>query len=317
MGTTKVNSSYKIKPEYLKVPSISIPNNRMLLRFISWAIALTRIPFRWDKRIRVKKYTVSGPNKRPFKVIVVEPKDVKRKAGALLYYHGGGFFMTYASLHLQHAQEYALAASAKVFIVDYSLSYKDPFPAGLNDCYAALEWAHRNANMLGVDRDKISVGGDSAGGAYAAVVAQMARDRGTIPLKAQILIYPVIDCACKTKSATQFTDTPLWRAQDNKTMWQVYLRDSHYVEGKSPPQYASPIHCANLKNLPPAYIESAEYDPLRDEAHEYAQALEASGVAVHLVQTKGTIHGYDFVKNSSTTQKYYRTRMKQILLHLA
>lgn len=310
-------SKYAIKPEYLKTPSVRLTRNRIILALISAFIGLTRLTFKWDKRIRTQTYRVRGKDGNSIKVIQIKPKNIKTKTGALVYYHGGAFFMTYAAMHLERAQEYALTAGIQVFMVDYRLSYKHAFPAAMDDCYSALQWVHSNANMLGVLSKKIAVGGDSAGGALAASVAQIARDKKEIPLKAQYLIYPVLDSDCKTKSATKFIDTPLFVAEDNRVMWDVYLRESKYNRRNSEaPRYASAAHCKNLKNLPPAYIESAQFDPLSDEARDYAKALENAGVKTHFIETKGTIHAYDFYQNSPTTKKYYKTRLQHFLLYL-
>ena len=110
---------------------------------------------------------------------------------------------------------------------------KHPFPAGFDDSYATLEWLVQSADKLGVDTSRIAVGGDSAGGALAAGVAQKSRDEPLVPLCAQLLVYPVLDNTCSTASATDFIDVPLWNAKSNRHMWDVYL--SHYPGGEAPP----------------------------------------------------------------------------------
>ena len=316
MNQTTKRSSYSIKKEYLQIPNFKLHPNRLFLAFFSIWIAMTRISFRWDKRIDAKTYHVPASGMPAIKIIKVQPKAPKKDRAALVYFHGGGFFLTYAGLHLEHIQDYALRADIQVFLVDYRLSYRYPFPAAMDDCYQALKWVYANSSMLGVRSDQIAVGGDSAGGALAATVAQIARDKKSVPLKAQYLIYPVIDSDCKTKSATEFTDTPIFASQDNMNMWDIYLRGSQYQRGEHRPKYASPIHCKTLKGLPPAYIESAEFDPLRDEAKNYADALKAAGVKVHFVETKGTIHGYEFVRGP-TTKKYYASRLEYMVADFA
>jgi acetyl esterase/lipase len=309
------DAKYPIEKEYLAVPEFKMRPNRLLMMAVSTIMALPRLFFRWDKRVKAVTHRIR-PNKGVgLKVIKIQPKKLNKDSPALVYYHGGAFFLTYMVLHMQRAQDYAIKAGIRVFLVDYRLSTRHPFPAAIDDCYNALKWVYDNASMLGVRTDQISVGGDSAGGALAASVAQMARDRNSVPIKAQHLIYPVIDSDCKTKSATEFVDTPIFTAAGNRIMWDIYLRASNYKRGKHRPRYASPIHCDNFKNLPTAYIESAEYDPLRDEAKDYAEALKAAGVKVHFLETKGTIHGYDYFKNSPTTKKYYAERLRHIMLY--
>ena len=151
--------------------------------------------------------------------------------------------------------------------------------------------------------------GDSAGGALAAGVSQQALDRGENPVCAQILIYPVTDHETRTESARSFTDTPMWRTGSNLAMWKVYLRGS---DPAAVPAYAAPLHRDSFAGLPPAFVEVAEFDPLRDEGIEYARALEAAGVATELREVKGGIHGYDLVEGSPTAEAVYKDRMAAI-----
>lgn len=237
----------------------------------------------------------------PVEIAVADgaPTTVGDGAPSLLYFHGGAFFIGGAPQNKNMAYTIAAAAQCKAVYVDYRLSGKYPFPHGVEDCYAALKWVHAHADELGIDAQRVVVYGESAGGALAAVVSQMARDRGEVQVHAQMLIYPVTDCSASTKSARIFTDTPIWRAAANEKMWQVYLRDSR------PPYspYAAPILAKSLHGLPPAYVETAEFDPLRDEGIAYAHRLQADGVDVTLVETKRTVHGYDMIKNNEIVQQ--------------
>jgi len=213
-----------------------------------------------------------------------------------LYYHGGAFAITHASMHIKMCERYAREAGCVVVFVDYRLAPQHPFPVGFNDCYAALQWTIGNAASLGVDTKRIAVMGDSAGGALAAGVAQKAFDNG-ITLCAQVLVYPVLDSECKTVSATEFLDTPLWNSGGNRRMWAMYLKSS----GGKAPEYAAPGLRTKLAGLPRCYVDTAEFDPLRDEGIAYAQALTAQGVLVTLNQTRGTIHGYEMSPKNPQT----------------
>ena len=162
---------------------------------------------------------------------------------------------------------------------------------GFDDCYAALNWVVENAARLGVDRTRIAVGGDSAGGALAAGVAQKCRDEQLTRLCGQLLIYPVLDHRCSTKSATDFVDVPVWNAISNRRMWAMYLKR---VTAVDLPAYAAP-GLGDANGLPRTYIETAEFDPLRDEGLNYAKRLAACGNSPTLNETCGTIHGYDAI----------------------
>jgi len=205
---------------------------------------------------------------------------------------------------------YAQRAQCTVFMVDYRLAPKHVFPKAFEDCFAALQWVEKNAVTLGVDVNRIAIGGDSAGGTLAAAVAQKVADDtsgGNGPkIRGQLLIYPALDKSSSTESATQFIDTPLWDGVSNKKMWNVYL--GNYT-GKATPPYAAPSDRQNLSSLAPAYIENAEFDPLRDEAEAYAKRLKAAGVETVFNATKGTVHGYDTVFDSDISKQAMQQRL--------
>jgi len=256
--------------------------------------------------VEVRSHRLMSAGGEPFEVLEIAPRDLTHRAPALLDYHGGGFFLGHAPLHLRYAERYALDGRCRVFFPDYRLSVDHPFPAGFDDCYTTLGWVHREADALGIDASRVVLIGDSAGGALAAGVAQKALDRGEHPVCAQILIYPVTDHETKTASALEFSDTPLWKTASNRNMWNVYL---HGHTGGAPPPYAAPLHRASFAGLPPAWVEVAEFDPLRDEGRLYADALRAAGVPVELREVKGGIHGYDLVEGSATAESILAERM--------
>jgi acetyl esterase/lipase len=181
-----------------------------------------------------------------------------------------------------------------VIFVDYRLAPGHAFPIGVEDCYAAFEWASKNAEAFNIDKDRIAIGGDSAGGALAAAVCLMARDRKACRVCFQMLIYPVTDSRQITESICNYIDTPLWNSKLNEKMWKLYIRDG--INGKR--EYASPSEAVSLENLPDAYIEVSEFDCLRDEGIQFAEALKKSGVHVDLYQIAETMHGFDIAGKS-------------------
>ena len=299
-----------IIPEYLAFPTINYTRNRWHLRVLSLVLKAMRFNYRWAEDIQPRYHRIEGKDGNTIKVIEVAPRTLGDNAPAVVYLHGGAFFLTYAGSHLDIAQRYAREGQCRVFLVDYRLSTEAPFPAAQEDCQSALEWVHDYAALLGVNKDRIVIAGDSAGGCLAASCTHMTQDRNRdrkdpIKLLAQLLVYPATDCETKTESAQHFHDTPLWRHRDNIVMWDVYLRGSDYkkgVVGAVIPEYASPAHRKDLRGLPPAYIEPAEHDPLRDEACDYAKALQQAGVEVQVFETKGAVHGFDAIDCELTRQ---------------
>ncbi len=306
---------YALAPEFAAQPSFTMPSSRLLLRGIDLLLRLQRRGFAWSERVCVRNHAVRVDGGPAVAVFEIAPRDLTGASPAIVDYHGGGFFLGYTALHLRAAERYALEGRCRVFFPDYRLSTAHPFPAGFDDCYATLAWVHADAVALGIDRRRVALLGDSAGGALAAGVAQKALDRREHRVCAQILIYPVADHETKTESALRFNDTPFWRTASNRNMWKVYLRDSEHGRsgGRAPvPPYAAPLHRASFAGLPPAWVEVAEFDPLRDEGRQYAEALATAGVPAELQEVKGAIHGYDLVEGSPTAEAIFRRRIDAI-----
>jgi acetyl esterase/lipase len=302
------------------MPKYNIHKDFAFLRFFphtkKWQIPVYNALFKWQfkstkapQHIEIAAHKIKGFEHKDIEVLVFKPKGIQADAPCLVYCHGGGFFIEAAKVHKKMMFEYAEKAKCMVIFPHYRVSLNNPFPTSLEDCYAALKWTNDNAAMLGIDKNKIAIGGDSAGGNLATCVAQMALDRKEINLCFQLLVYPVCDHTLRTESMQTFQDTPLWNTPSSKLMWEVYLRgkDRHNL-----PNYVSALQRTDLKGLPPAYIETAEYDCLRDEAILYAQKLKEAHIEVELNQTQGTIHAYDIVGKSSITKNSIQRRISAL-----
>jgi len=309
---------YAIHEDFEKFPVMNIKFSPLVIGALNTLIKVTRVLQKRSFDLEVVEHKIKGKGGHDIKVIVMTPgntaSDVSAdtaghtasRAPVLIYYHGGGFAMTYASLHLESAERYAKETGCVCVFVSYRLAMKHPFPAGFDDAYSALEWVVEKADQLGIDPARIAVGGDSAGGALAAGVAQKCRDEKLATLCGQLLIYPVLDNRCNTVSATEFVDVPLWNAVSNRRMWDMYLQGCPTGDA---PAYAAP-GLGDANNLAPAYIETAEFDPLRDEALNYAQLLSASGNPPVMNETSGTIHGYDGSAKNATAVASMQKRIE-------
>jgi acetyl esterase len=224
-------------------------------------------------------------------VRIYEPLARDALLPALVFFHGGGFVA--GDLETDHVRCATLSREGAVVVVsvDYRLAPEHPYPAGVHDCYDVLAWVHENAEQLGVDPDLIAVGGNSAGGAFAAAVALMARDGGGPPIALALLLYPVVDDRLATPSMREFLETPGWNGRNSVHMWKHYLGALAHT-GAVPP-YAAPARASELGGLPDTHIVTAEFDPLRDEAREYASRLTDAGVNTRLREFSGTFHGFD------------------------
>ena len=223
-----------------------------------------------DADIPVRIYTPGGAG--PFPIFV--------------YFHGGGWVL--GDLDAQDAECRALtnAAVCVVISVNYRHGPEHKFPAAAEDAYRATKWVGDHASRVNGDAARLAVGGVSSGGNLAAVVALMARDRGSPPIKYQVLIVPITNHAFDTKSYQENGEGYVLTRQVMQWFWAHYLRTP--ADGANP--YASPLRATDLRGLPPAFVTTAEYDPLRDEGQAYAERLREAGAVVSYRCYEGMLH---------------------------
>jgi acetyl esterase len=208
-------------------------------------------------------------------------------AALLVYFHGGGFVFGDLDAFEPYCSQVCHGAGVHVLSVDYRLAPEHPAPAAVDDAFAAFRWAVDHAGDLGADPARIAVGGDSAGGMLAAVVAQLARDDGAQPCL-QLLNYPVIDFRAATRSRTLFGSGFLLTSSDMNFFTTQYLDGS----GLNPDDPRISPLAADLHGLPPALVVTAGFDPLRDEGNHYAKQLAAAGVPVDLREYGSMTHAF-------------------------
>jgi acetyl esterase len=215
------------------------------------------------------------------------PEGTSSPAPLTLYFHGGGWVVGTLETHDGTARALARASGSALLSVGYRLAPESPYPAPIDDCYAALEWAAENATMLGCDPARLAVAGDSAGGNLAAAVAIMARDRSGPALRHQLLIYPVADDDfSKASYAENGSGDYFLSTEAMRWFWKQYLG------ANSEAPLARIAGTADLTRLPSATVLVAEYDPLRDEGQAYGGRLAAAGIDTATWLAPGMIHGF-------------------------
>lgn len=209
---------------------------------------------------------------------------------AVVFFHGGGWVVGDLDTHDGTCRVLANAARCVVVSADYRLAPEHRFPAAPEDCYAATEWAAKNAGAIGADPSRLAVAGTSAGATLATVAALMARDRRGPRLACQVLWYPPTDAAMNTPSHRNFASGNYYflSRADMEWFWNHYLS----ADRDRADPYCCPGVARDLGGLPPALIITAEYDPLRDEAEDYAARLKQAGVTVKCSRYEGVTHGF-------------------------
>jgi acetyl esterase len=300
-----------IDPELKSIRSHSLPSNRWALAAMQNLLVAVNMVHRRKFKPIVKSTKIESFDGYPVPVLIIRPEHLSQVAPALVYYHGGAFIMKPAPRHLENAVRYAREAECVVVFVEYRLAPKHPFPAGFNDCYAALRSVISNAEKLGIDRKRLMVGGDSAGGGLAAGVAQRAWQEDGITLRGQLLIYPCVDLTCSRPSIAAFADVPPFKRSraPTRSIAEIYLG---HPPAEGIPRYASPLY-GDVTGLAPAYVETAEFDILHDQGTAYAQVMREKGVEVELNEIKGGVHGFDVLAAHSGVAKEAMRRRIQFL----
>lgn len=250
---------------------------------------------RSDGRFEVAELRVPGASGDPDVTLVsARPAGLDGPLPLLYYLHGGGMIMGNAwSVVPQLLRTWALPLGLAVISTEYRLAPRTRYPGPLEDCYAGLVWAVGNAAALGIDPDRVVIGGKSAGGGLAAALALLARDRGGPAPIGQLLLSPMLDDRGDTFSSHQLAGVDPWDRTSNATAWQALLGD-RYGTPDLPP-HAAPARETDLSGLPPAYVEVGSAETFRDEGVAYAQGIWRSGGEAELHVWPGAFHGFDTV----------------------
>ena len=231
--------------------------------------------------------TIDGPE-GPVGLRFYTPRGLSGRSPALVYLHGGGWVQGNPEQSAWFASRVAARTGAVVLSFDYRLAPEDPFPAAVDDAWAALQWVVEHAEELDVDPDRVAVMGDSAGGGLAATTALLARDAGAPRLKAEVLIYPGVEMYDRWPSEDEFADAPVLSSANMRAFVRLYLRDQHGTLDWR----ASPIRAASHAGLPSTLVLVAGHDPLSDNGRRYAETLGEQGVHVVLQEFPDALHGF-------------------------
>jgi acetyl esterase/lipase len=259
----------------------------------------------------VERHIPGPPGAPEVRLWVVDPAPLEKGKPLLLHMHGGGFMMTGPGW-MPLLQEIATDCHCVVVSVDYRLAPETRYPGSLEDNYAALKWVHAHAAELGIDRSRIAVGGESAGGTHAASLAIHARDRNEVPIMFQLLIYPALD----DRTGSSHPAPPaighfLWTPSANRFAWSSLLG---VPAGSSKvPAAAVPARVASVAGLPPAWIGVGSIDLFVEEDMDYARRLVHAGVATELLVVRGAFHGFDLLVPDAEASQQFSASWKSAL----
>jgi acetyl esterase/lipase len=243
-----------------------------------------------DERVSRQDHLIQTPE-GDLLVRAYRPRESTGVLPALIWLHGGGMMFGSIEIDGPTCEGYAIDLDCLVLSVQYRLAPEFPYPAAVDDCYAALAWSADHASELKLDPERIAIGGESAGAGLAAGTALLARDRGGPLLAFQALAYPMLDDRNDMPSAREFDEIPSWSRQHNGSAWRALLGER--AGGTDVEAYAAPARASDLSGLPPSLVQVGELDVFRDENIVYATRLMQAGVPTELHVYPGAYHGWD------------------------
>lgn len=282
-----------IHPELVSVakllPQLTYtPRSYKFLRLLMWLAGRPKT----NPSVQIERHSIqSQDGTHHIRLRVYKPRTMAAPAPVLVWMHGGGYVVGTPELSdpwsLQCVQELEIS----IVSVDYRLAPENPFPAALDDAYCALKWVHDHAAHLGLDADRIAIGGESAGGGLAAALAQLAHDRGEVKPVFQLLVYPMLDDQTGADPKPEEKNHLVWNPASNRFGWESYLHQSPGLDVV--PAYSVAARREDLSGLPPAWIGVGTEDLFFAENLAYAKRLRACGVGCDLVTVPGGFHGFD------------------------
>lgn len=318
-----MDERYNIHKDFEVAKYINIPLNPASAAFINSLNGRAIDKMDHDGQVTVTNHKILSNDGTKVNLKIFRPVGAEGKLPCIINYNGGGFMLKSSPTLVKVLVEYCVRLNCAAVMVEYRVGVNNPFPKGFEDAYAGLKWVWEHGSAYGIDTNRLVVAGESAGGALAAAVCLRARDLNGPKVKMQLLLYPVTDYTQSQPSMKDLYDSPIWNAEKNKKMWQFYLKNgyskledvvssSYRIGNTDELAYASPLWAADHTNLPPMYIEVAEFDCLRDEGIAYAEKLRDAGNEVALYILEGAVHGYDNFVNSSHVDIFVDMRIESL-----
>ena len=307
------NELSKIHPEFQQAAKMSprfnfSKKNLWLINLLMSAMPAPKIP----EDILVENLTIPGQAERTkIRLRIYKPKNIVAPTPVLIWMHGGGYVLGKPEQDDGSCAQYVRELGIKVVSVDYRCAPKHPFPAGLEDCYSALEWVESHSEELGIDTNRIAIGGASAGGGLAAALIQLAHDRQEIAPVFQLLIYPMLDDRTVLRTDIDDSNNVTWSQKSNRFGWESYLGKPCGAEDV--PAYSVPARREDLSGLPPAWIGVGSLDVFYDEDAAYAQRLKECGIECEMDIIPGAFHGFDvFDPKLSIVQDFRKSQISAL-----
>ncbi|MGE1109644.1 alpha/beta hydrolase [Bacillus wiedmannii] len=250
-----------------------------------------------DESLSITEEIIEGPDANPLRLKIYRPKSNDQSLPALLWIHGGGYILGSADENDILCVRFAKEANCMVVNVDYRLAPEHPYPAPIEDCYAALKWMADNAEALNIDSNRIGVAGASAGGGLTAALTLLARDRQYPSICFQMPLYPMIDDRNITPSANEIKEGFTWNQKTNEAGWKMYLGELHGTDHI--PAYAAAARAEDYRNLPRTYTCVGQLDPFRSETLTYVTKLAEAGVDVEFHLYPGAYHGFEMLPSDA------------------
>ena len=303
----------KFHPDLQRVakitPRVNYSNkNLWLINLLMSIIPAPKAP----EGIFVENIIIPGPDKQGrVRVRIYKPKSVVEPTPALLWMHGGGYVMGKPEIDDFTCVEFVRVLGIVVASVDYRCAPKHPFPAALEDCYTALKWMASHAHQLDVDKKRIAIGGESAGGGLAAALAQLSFDRKEVAPTFQLLVYPMLDDRTVLRTDINDHNNVTWSQKSNRFGWESYLGMD--CGAKNVPAYSVPARRDNLSGLAPAWIGVGSLDIFHDEDMAYAQRLNETDVECDIKVIPGAFHGFDAINHQLPVVQDFRNMQIEVL----
>ena len=288
-----MNYRHRVHPDLLEMydasPGIEMDFPEFVRKMMEDEYELTGLPVSED--VEVSEQYIAGKNGiEDIYLRIYKPAGNTKILPGFLWIHGGGYISGFAKKDEGLCIRFVTEAKCVVLSVQYHLAPECQYPVPLEDCYSALQWLYDNSAELNVDRDRIAIGGNSAGGGLTAALSLLARDRGGPPIIFQMPLYPMIDDRCDSHSCAEMQDRKSWFGECNELAWSLYLGD---IDADAVPPYAAPARAEDYTNLPATYTFIGDLDPFRDETIEYIARLSRAGVPVEFHLYPGCFHGFD------------------------